>query len=104
MAAGAFFGLHYIAFTAIGYAAGLTNSFILNFHFTFQVNGYILRRMALFFGINLSNLFLTEIVQFVLIEKIHLFRLLAILICMVWYSIIGFILNHKYVFAEISPC
>ncbi len=91
-------GFHYLTYTAIGYLVAIFYSFFMNLRFTFRVEGKILQRLALFFIINLSNLGIVEIIEYILIDIFYINRLLAILTAMIWYVITGFLMNNYLVY------
>lgn len=91
-------GFHYLAYTAIGYLVAIIYSFFMNLHFTFRVEGRIVKRLSLFFMINLSNLGIVEIIEYVMIDIFYINRLLSIIIAMSWYVITGFLMNNYLVY------
>lgn len=92
------FGFHYLTYTAIGYLVAIIYSFFMNLHFTFRVEGKILQRLSLFFIINLSNLGIVEIIEYIMIDIFYINRLLSILTAMTWYVITGFLMNNYLVY------
>lgn len=95
---GASIGLHYSVYTALGYLCSLVVSFFLNLFYTFQVREQIVKRMTMFFVVNLSDLLIVELIQYYLIEHYGMSRLLAIGCGMIWYTATGFFLNNRYVY------
>ena len=91
-------GFHYLTYTAIGYLVAIFYSFFMNLHFTFRVEGKIAKRLTLFFVINLSNLGVVEIIEYVMIDIFHINRLVAIFSAMTWYVITGFLMNNYLVY------
>ena len=91
-------GFHYLAYTAIGYLVAIIYSFFMNLHFTFRVEGRIIKRLSLFFIINLSNLGIVEIIEYVMIDIFYINRLLSIIAAMSWYVITGFLMNNYLVY------
>lgn len=91
-------GFHYLAYTAIGYLVAIIYSFFMNLHFTFRVEGKILQRLSLFFMINLSNLGIVELIEYIMIDIFHINRLLSIIAAMTWYVITGFLMNNYLVY------
>lgn len=98
MFVGALAGLHYLVYTAVGYLVAILYSFFMNLYFTFRVAGQILKRLMLFFCINLSNLVIVEWIEYIMIDTFHLNRLLSILTGMAWYVITGFVINNYLVY------
>ena len=98
MALGHQLGWHYMAYTTFGYGIAMGVSFILNFHFTFQVKHHVRRRIVRFFMVNITLLFAVQGLQILLIEYISTPELLGVGISMVIYTLIGFFLNRSLVF------
>lgn len=92
------FGFHYLSYTAIGYLVAIFYSFFMNLRFTFRVQGKILQRLSLFFIINLSNLGIVELIEYLMIDIFHLNRIFSILTAMTWYVITGFLMNNYLVY------
>ena len=95
-------GVHYLIYTAVGYGVGICVSFFLNFRFTFAASGKVKQRFIRFLVINLANLGVVELLQIFLIEFIHLDKLPAAVIGMIWYVIFGFFMNQKFVFHKVE--
>ncbi|MDP3561162.1 MAG: GtrA family protein [Legionellaceae bacterium] len=93
-------GLHYLAYTAVGYLVAILYSFFMNLRFTFRVEGQILKRLSLFFCINLSNLVLVELIEYIMIDIWGVNRLLSILTAMTWYVVTGFLINSYLVYSR----
>lgn len=91
-------GFHYLAYTAIGYLIAITYSFFMNLHFTFRVEGQIAKRLSLFFLINLSNLGIVEIIEYIMIDVFNINRLISIITAMTWYVVTGFLMNNYLVY------
>jgi putative flippase GtrA len=94
------FGFHYLTYTAIGYLVAIFYSFFMNLHFTFKVEGQIFKRLTLFFVINLSNLGVVEIIEYIMIDKLYMNRLFSILCAMTWYVVTGFLINNYLVYSQ----
>lgn len=93
-------GLHYLAYTAVGYLVAILYSFFMNLRFTFRVEGQILKRLSLFFCINLSNLVLVELIEYTMIDIWGFNRLFSILTAMTWYVVTGFLINSYLVYSR----
>ena len=91
-------GFHYLMYTAIGYLVAIIYSFFMNLRFTFRVKGKIAKRLALFFVINLTNLGVVEIIEYILIDIFYIHRLMSIILAMGWYVATGFLLNNYLVY------
>lgn len=94
----AYFGFHYLVYTACGYIVAILYSFFMNLHFTFRVQGKVLKRLSMFFCVNLSNLVVVEVIEYVLIDRFFWNRLLSILIAMGWYVVSGFLINNYLIY------
>lgn len=97
---GASLGLDYLKYTVLGYLVATIFSFFMNLHYTFRVEGQMLKRLSLFFLVSFVNLLLVEIIEFTLIESFSLNHLFAIFCGMCWYLLAGFILNNKLVYCK----
>ncbi len=97
---GALAGLHYLSYTAVGYLVAILYSFFMNLYFTFRVEGKILKRLTLFFAINLTNLGIVEIIEYIMIDIFYMDRLFSILSAMTWYVITGFLINTYLVYSR----
>ena len=95
---GALMGLGYLTYTALGYLVGIVLSFFMNLHFTFRVHGQIYKRLMLFFSINVTNLLVVELIEYVLIESFLVNNVIAILCGMIWYVTTGFLMNNYLVY------
>ncbi|PJD93539.1 MAG: hypothetical protein CK424_01685 [Legionella sp.] len=95
---GSLAGLHYLEYTILGYLISILYSFYMNLRFTFQVTGNIKKRLILFFVINLSNLGLVGIIEYVMIDIFKYNHQLSIICAMLWYSIAGFTMNTFWVY------
>ena len=93
MGLGAWFGLHYLTYTAVAYGTTICVSFILNLIFTFRVRGYIVKRLFLFLVFNLLNVLFVEMIEYSLIEWGGITPWIAILSGMCCFTGIGFLLN-----------
>jgi len=96
----AYFNFHYLEYTAAGYIVAILYSFFMNLHFTFRVEGKILKRLTLFFCVNLSNLAIVELIEYVLIDKLNWNHLFSILLAMGWYVVSGFLINRYLVYRQ----
>ena len=93
-------GFGYLSYTAIGYLIGIMLSFFMNLRFTFRVQGHIMKRLILYFSINLTNLLLVEVIEYVLIEVYSAKQLVAIMCGMTWYMITGYLMNNYWVYRQ----
>ena len=98
MGLGNLMGLHYVFYTAIGYAAAMVVSFWLNLSYTFKAQGGRTAFFIRFIAFNLLNLAFAQILQILLIEVIGLHEYIGIAIAMVAYTLTGFVLNRQFVF------
>ena len=95
---GAYLGWHYVLYTLLGYCIAFIVSFALNFKFTFRTQGRTVNRALRFVCFNLINLALVQALQAVLIEQIHIQEYIAVGLAMVFYTVLGFFMNKKFVF------
>ena len=95
---GASFSLNYLEYTVLGYLVAIVFSFFMNLHYTFRVEGQTLKRLALFFLVNLTNLVIVELIEYTLIESYAIHHLIAIFCGMSWYILAGFILSNSLVY------
>jgi putative flippase GtrA len=95
-------GVHYIAYTAIGYGFAICCSFFLNLKFTFNVGKATKTRFLKFISISGMNLLLVELIEVSLIEHMQVRELFAIMTGMIWYTLSGFILNKFLVYTKSS--
>jgi putative flippase GtrA len=92
-------GFKYLLYTLIGYSIGITISFFLNRHFTFKKRNESMKRQAIkFFGVTVSLMLLTMLLQYLLIDLIHVPELIGVITGMVFYTVMGYILNRNLVF------
>lgn len=89
---------HYMIYTAAGYIVAIIASFIMNYYFTFSVRGQVQQRMIKFMIIALLNLGFVEFMQWCFIEGIGWPILPSIIFCAILYTVLGYILNRRYVF------
>jgi putative flippase GtrA len=92
-------GVGYLLYTTIAYLAGMTLSFTLNYFLTFRASGSrVFPRLLKFAAVNLSMLGVTQLVQFLLIEKIGIRELFGVILGMMVYTGGGYVLNRLWVF------
>lgn len=91
-------GLHYLEYTVLGYFVSILYSFYMNLRFTFRVTGNITKRLIFFFVINLTNLAIVEVIEYVMIDMYKLNHLFSIICAMLWYSLVGFTINTLWVY------
>lgn len=91
-------GMEYHLYSTIAYLVGIVASFALNSRFTFGIVHDAakrrLGRFALFLGISLGLLGLTQVIQTILVEIVHLNEALAVGCGMAAYTGLGFIINR----------
>lgn len=98
MSLGAYWGMNYIAYTALGYLITILLSFFMNLRFTFRAQGQIAKRLCLFFAVSVGNLLLVEVIEYILIDLFEIKTVIAILCGMSWYTVTGFLINHLWVY------
>ena len=94
----AYVGIHYTIYTAVGYLLGFIVSYILNGIFTFQGAQLSHRAFLIFVGINGGLLILVEVLQVFLIELLAVPELPGVAMGMVFYTLMGFFLNRRFVY------
>lgn len=94
----AYLGVHYTIYTAVGYLLAFIVSYILNGIFTFQCEQLSHQDFLKFVGINGSLLILVEVLQISLIEFLALPELLGVAFGMLFYTLLGFFLNRRFVY------
>lgn len=95
---GASLGLHYLLYTPLGYLTTIILSFFMNLHYTFKVHDKHLSRLLGFLSVSLINLGIVEVLEYLLVEHLHLKHWLAIILGMGWYVIFGFLINNFVVY------
>lgn len=98
MAGLAYVGVHYALYTLIGYVVAMVVSYLLNARYTFQSGRIHWRQFGRFMGFSCLLLLLTEIIQFLLIEKLAVRELYGVASGVVCYTGMGFLLSKRYVF------
>jgi putative flippase GtrA len=97
---GFLYQLNYVEYTALGYLVAMTFSFFMNLIVTFEVEGKLLQRLSLFFIVNFINLALVEILEYCMVELLLFKPPIAVFCGMVWYVIVGFLINSRFVYAK----
>ncbi len=92
------FGVQYIISNTAGYALGLLNSFILNKFWTFESKGAGKIEAALFVAVFIPCFFIQSGLLILLKEAAKMDVVLAQVISMAVYTILGFILNKTLTF------
>tara|TARA_R110000868_G_scaffold189695_2_gene433074 strand:- start:117461 stop:117859 length:399 start_codon:yes stop_codon:yes gene_type:complete len=100
MALGVYLEWSYVAYTLLGYSIAFCVSFTLNFKVTFKVQGKTKKRAIRFLCFNLLNLACAQALQILLIEKYEIQEYVAVAATMVLYTIVGFIVNKKFVYND----
>lgn len=93
------FGVSYKISNAIGYVAGFINSFILNKKWTFKGNTESTLKQLIKFGAVFAVCYFLQLGLVVLmVEKLSISKNISQLAGMVFYTIIGFLLNKLFTF------
>jgi putative flippase GtrA len=95
-------GFGYVAYTLVGYVAGFVVSYQANNYFTFRANPISARVFARFLMINSGLLVCIQALQYSLIDTLRFRELYAVPVCMVIYTIAGFLLNRRLVFIRVG--
>ena len=91
-------GMRYVFYTAIGYALGFIISYFLNFYFTFRCKNSLSLGLAKFLLVNIILFCGAEVIQIILIERLHAQHFLGIGVGMIFYTVTGFFINRYYTF------
>jgi putative flippase GtrA len=94
----AYVGLNYVISTLLGYLVGFVSSYTSNGSFTFETNRLSSQELLLFGMLNGVLLALVESIQILMIGYFGVRELLGVSAGMASYSILGFLLNRRYVF------
>ncbi len=100
MALLAHFGVGYIAYTFVGYLVGFVISYAANSLITFQIGSLSIHAFARFLIVNVGLLACIQILQYGLIEVFGFRELYVVMTCMGIYTIVGFLLNRRFVFVR----
>jgi putative flippase GtrA len=96
-----FLGFNYVIYTLSGYIAGFMSSYTLNGLFTFKKDRLSYKELLLFVTLNGILLFVVESVQIIMINLFYIKELVGVAAGMVTYTIVGFLLNRRYVFKTV---
>ena len=91
-------GLNYLGYTAFGYIFSILFSFFMNLRYTFRVQGNTFKKLVLFLCVNLTNLFIVELIEHSLIETYKINPVIAILAGITWYTTCGFLFSVFWIF------
>ncbi len=94
--------MRYTFANAIGYASGTLLSFALNRVFTFNMRDQTTRRLLLFIATAALGFLASHALLLLLVEIIHLPKLLALLPVIPTVVILQFALNKRFAFQEVS--
>jgi len=97
MALLAYIGLHYAVYTSAGYAAAFCTSYVLNARYTFE-KPLSAGQFAAFVSMNGLLLLVTQGLHFVLIDLIGIRELFGVIIGAVFYTLVGYLLNSRFVY------
>lgn len=92
-------GLPYLQYTLWGYLLAMLNSFLWNRSFTFSPTKFSYTQLGRFLLINSVNLGSVEWIEHLFIEKLLIPELPAVVLGMIWYTVVGYGLNRKWVFS-----
>lgn len=95
------FGVSYKISNAVGYIAGFINSFVLNKLWTFKGNSSSTFSQFIRFALVFAVCYVLQLgLVILLVETIHINKNISQLIGMVFYTLIGFLLNKLFTFRE----
>jgi putative flippase GtrA len=95
-----FLGAHYVLYTAAAYALAFINSYLMNAWWTFGLTRLSLGHFVEYAAWNLGVLLLAEGVQVVLIELIGTPEIHGVFSGMLFFTVVGFLVNKHLVFAK----
>jgi putative flippase GtrA len=96
------FGLHYQIANFLSYTCGTLNNFWWNFHFNFQAKDHFWKRFGSFYLIGLVGWAVSSGMLYVMVEQIHLSKLVAKGISLVVVVLLQYSLNKAVSFRQ-SP-
>lgn len=95
-----FFGIHYLLAAACSFATGIIVNYTLNTKLVFQSSGKLKKEFSLFALIGVGGMLWTEIILWILVDKLKFLvmvaKLVAIALVLQW----NFFMRKKFVFAE----
>lgn len=98
MVVGAFVDWHYVAYSTLGYVAGIVSSYFLNLRFTFRVRKRFASTFLRFVSVCGICFLVAQGCQIALIEIFGVGEAIAVALAMVLYTGVGFALNRALVF------
>ena len=92
------FGVNYLVAAAFGFLTGVATNYTLNVMLVFQSQGKIKKELSLFVIIGLGGLAWTEIIIWVLVDKLRLYLMIAKMIAVILVLFWNFFMRKKFVF------
>jgi len=93
------FGVHYLFAAAASFLAGMIVNYTLNTILVFKSSGQVRREFPLFALIGIGGLLWTELIMWILVEKMNFYimaaKIVAILLVLQW----NFFMRKRFVFA-----
>jgi len=91
-------GLSYRIYSPISYCIGVLCSFVLNTIFTFKKGDHLARRLTFFLATCVILTGVAQLIQNYLIEHLAQSKLIGIGCGMVFYTLVGYVINRLLVF------
>lgn len=95
-----FFTVNYLVAAALAFITGMTVNYILNTILVFKSTGKVHREYPLFALVGIGGLVWTEIILWVLVDKLHFYVMVAKAVAVVVVLNWNFFMRKKYVFSE----
>ena len=94
------FHIYYLFAAALSFVTGIIVNYTLNIILVFQSSGKIKKEFFLFASIGIGGLFWTEIILWILVDKLNIYvmfaKVIAIILVLQW----NFFMRKKFVFPE----
>jgi len=93
-----FLQINYLVVAAVSFLCGITVNYTLNSFLVFQSSGKIKREFSVFAVIGLGGLVWTELILWVLVNKLNIYVMIAKLVAIVLVLQWNFFMRKKFVF------
>jgi len=95
-----FFHVHYLLAAAFAFLSGTTVNYFLNITIVFESSGQVQREFPLFAMIGMGGLLWTEVILWILVDKIGFYVMLAKIVAIILVLNWNFFMRKKFVFRE----